>query len=292
MVQYRTKTDKVIDAVNIVLLVLIAVVCVLPFVHVFASSFTPATEILQKGFVLFPENPTLEAYQYVFSTNTFIRSLGVSIFITVTGTVINMIMTLLMAYALSYEQLIGRKIFNFMVLFTMMFSGGMIPGYLLVRDLGMIDTYWALLIPGAIDAFNLIVIRNAFQGVPKELSESARIDGANDFLILCWIILPVMTPTIAAFSLFYAVDHWNTFFNAILYINDASKWPIQVLLRNIVILSQGGMGDSGELESNVVIPPETMKMAVVVIATVPILCVYPFLQKYFAKGVLVGSIKG
>lgn len=283
--------DALFNAVNIVFLSVCALVCVLPFIHVAVSSFTSAAEILQKGFVFFPTHPTLDAYRYIFSTNTFLTSLGVSVFTTVVGTVINMIMTLTMAYALAYRDLYLRKFFNFLVMFTMLFGGGMIPTYLLVRDLGMIDSYWALFLPGAISAYNLIIIRNAFQNLPSELGESARIDGASVFQTFIRIALPISMPTIAAFSLMYAVGHWNTFFSAILYLNDSRKWPIQVLLRNLIMLSSA-LGDSSELDAGVVIPSKTLKMAVIVVATVPILCVYPFLQKHFAKGMLVGSIKG
>ena len=281
--------EKVFDLLNYTLLGLFALAAFLPFVYIFISSFTSSAEILQKGFVLIPEHPTLEAYKYIFTTDVFLRSILITVFITVAGTTINIILTSMMAYGLSHEHLMGRKTLMVMIVFTMLFSGGMIPGYLLIKNLRLIDSYAALILPGAISAFNLIIMKNFFQQIPKELAESAKIDGANDLVILWKVILPVSMPILATFSLFYAVGHWNTFMSAILYINDPNKWPIQVLLRNIVILSQTGVGEG---EMDVYIPPVTIKMAVIIVATLPILMVYPFLQKHFVKGMMLGSIKG
>ncbi|MGI5899761.1 MAG: carbohydrate ABC transporter permease [Christensenellales bacterium] len=292
MVKYEGVGDIIFRVFNYLILSLAALSCLLPFIHIFVSSFTSAGEILQKGFVLIPEHPTLSAYKQIFSTRTFVRSLGVSAFVTVAGTGINMVMTVMMAYALAYKPLVGRKVFNFLVLFTMLFGGGMIPTYLVVRDLKLLDTFWALMIPGAISSYNMIIVRNAFSNTPVELAESARIDGANDALILVRIVLPITMPTLAAIALFYAVGHWNSYFTAILYINDPKKWPIQVLLRSLVILTNGAIGSGDELDSSVKVPTETMQMATIIVATLPILILYPFLQKYFAKGALIGSIKG
>lgn len=284
-----TPLEKVFDILNYTLLGFFAIITFLPFVYIFISSFTSSAEILQKGFVLIPEHPTLEAYQYIFTTDVFLRSILITVFITIAGTTINIIMTSMMAYGLSHEHLMGRKTLMVMIVFTMLFSGGMIPSYLLIKNLRLINSYAALILPGAINAFNFIIMKNFFQQIPKELAESAKIDGANDLVILWKVILPVSMPILATFSLFYAVGHWNTFMSAILYINDPAKWPIQVLLRNIVILSQTGVGEG---EMDVYIPPATIKMAVIVVATLPILMVYPFLQKHFVKGMMLGSIKG
>lgn len=167
----------------------------------------------------------------------------------------------------------------------------MIPAFLLIKALGLLNSFWALLLPGAISVFNLIILKNFFQQLPDGLEESAKIDGANDLVILFRLVLPLSLPAIATFSLFYAVGHWNTFMAAVLYINDSEKWPIQVLLRSIVMLSQGWL-DNPEAAADQAVPPETVKMAVITVATLPILCVYPFLQKHFAKGVMLGSVKG
>lgn len=285
--------NRIFDGVNTIVLVGFALITVIPFLYVLAGSFATQKELLLKGFILFPTEFSLDAYQYIFSTQTLVRSLLVTIFITIVGTIINLIFTCFMAYPLARRDMDFRKPILMLVVFTMLFSGGMIPTFLVVKELGMIDSYWSLLIPGAISAFNLIIIKNFFQQLPDGLEESAKMDGCNDLGIFLKIVLPLSMPAIATFSLFYAVGHWNTYFNAVLYINDNAKWPIQVLLRQIVILASGGIGDSAAMDSDYVTPPDqAVKMAVIVISTLPILLVYPFLQKHFAKGVLLGSVKG
>ncbi|GAA4850950.1 carbohydrate ABC transporter permease [Paenibacillus vulneris] len=294
MVKDRTFGSRLFDTVNVTVLVLFALVTFIPFIYIIAGSFETQKELLERGFILFPTEFTLSSYEYIFSTGTLLKSLGITVYITLAGTLINIFMTCLMAYPLARKDLDYRTPIQMAVIFTMLFSGGMIPTFLVVKQLGMIDTYWSLLIPGAISAFNLIILRNFFQQLPDGLEESAKIDGCNDLGILFRIVIPLSLPAIATFSLFYAVGHWNTFFSAVLYINDAAKWPIQVLLRQIVIMADGGgLGDSTSLASDFVQPPEqSIKMAVIVVSTLPILLVYPFLQKHFAKGVLLGSVKG
>ncbi|WP_127596291.1 carbohydrate ABC transporter permease [Paenibacillus lautus] len=292
MVQDKTISSRIFDVVNYTLLLIIGLVTILPFLHVIAGSFTTVTELAQKQFVLFPTVWSLDAYKYVFSTNTVFRSLGVSVGVTFLGTLFSMLLTCLMAYGLSRRDLDGRNFIMFMVLFTMLFSGGMIPTFLVVKEMGLIDTYAALIVPTAINAFNLIIMRNFFQNLPEGLEESAKIDGAGDWGILFRIVIPLSMPAIATISLFYAVTYWNTYMSAILYLNDAAKWPVQVILRQIVILASGLAADTSGMDEFVRPPEQTVKMAVIVIATLPILCVYPFLQKHFAKGALLGSIKG
>ncbi|WP_194541576.1 carbohydrate ABC transporter permease [Paenibacillus sp. JZ16] len=292
MVQDKTISSRIFDIVNYTLLLIIGLVTILPFLHVIAGSFTTVTELAQKQFVLFPTVWSLDAYKYVFSTNTVFRSLGVSVGVTFLGTLFSMLLTCLMAYGLSRKDLDGRNFIMFMVLFTMLFSGGMIPTFLVVKEMGLIDTYAALIVPTAINAFNLIIMRNFFQNLPEGLEESAKIDGAGDWGILFRIVIPLSMPAIATISLFYAVTYWNTYMSAILYLNDAAKWPVQVILRQIVILASGLAADTSGMDEFVRPPEQTVKMAVIVIATLPILCVYPFLQKHFAKGALLGSIKG
>ncbi|MCR8634641.1 carbohydrate ABC transporter permease [Paenibacillus radicis (ex Xue et al. 2023)] len=285
--------SRFFDIVNAGILIAVALFAVVPFLFVLSGSLTASEELVKRGVVLFPTQFSLDGYRYIFSTKTILWSLGVTIFITVTGTLINLFFTTLTAYPLARNEFVGRRPIMLLVLFTMLFSGGMIPTFLVVKSFGMLNSYWSLLIPGAISAFNLIILRNFFQQLPDGLEESAKIDGCNDFQILIRIVLPLSLPAMATFALFYSVGHWNTFFNAILYINDNTKWPIQVWLRQIVILSQGGIGDSQQMGNDYVAPPgEVIKMAVIVVSTVPILLVYPFLQKHFAKGVLLGSVKG
>ncbi|MBD2867086.1 carbohydrate ABC transporter permease [Paenibacillus arenilitoris] len=290
MRQDRSWGNRLFDLLNHTVLFLVAIVCVLPFVYVLAVSFASPAEVARGGLILWPKQWSMVSYQYIFSSDTLPRSLLVSVYITVVGTLINLAFTSLMAYPLSKPRLRGRNPILLGVLITMLFSGGMIPTYFVVNGLNLTNTLWSLMIPSAISAFNLIVLKNFFQQIPDGLEDSAKIDGCNDLGVLLRIVLPLSLPAMATFGLFYAVAHWNTFFNAILYINDNEKWPIQVMLREIVILAQSRVGDSGFDETDV--QPLTIRMAVIVFATVPILLVYPFLQKHFAKGVMLGSVKG
>jgi putative aldouronate transport system permease protein len=291
MVEDRSLGGRVFAAVNFTLLALIALITVLPFVHVVAGSFTTSAEIAASKFVLIPKVWSLEAYKFIFSTDTIFKAMGVSIGVTLIGTLFSMFITALMAYGLSRRDLDGRNVVNFLVVFTMLFHGGMIPTFLVVKELGLIDSYAALILPSAISAFNMIILKNFFQNIPEGLEESAKIDGCNDFGILFRIVLPLSMPAIATISLFYAVTYWNTYMSAILYLDDSAKWPIQVLLRQIVVLASG-MDHSSTLDAAVPPPDQSIKMAVIVVATLPILMVYPFLQKHFAKGAMLGSKKG
>ena len=276
--------------VNTTLLTLIALICLVPFINVFASSFATTQEVVEKRFILFPTTFSLDAYRYILSTPTIFRGLGVSIGVTLVGTVVSMALTALMAYGLSRKYLYGRDFINFVVVFSMLFSGGMIPTFLVVKYFGLIDSYWSMIIPVAINAFNLIIMRNFFQALPEGLEESAKIDGSNDFGVFIKIMLPLALPSVATLSLFYAVSYWSTYTSAILYMTDSMKWPIQVLLRQIVIVASGMQGDNASVD---IIPPaQTIKMAVIVVATVPMLIAYPFVQKHFTKGALLGSVKG
>ncbi|MCR8657376.1 carbohydrate ABC transporter permease [Paenibacillus endoradicis] len=291
MVEDRTLNGRIFAFINYSLLTIIALLTVLPFLHVLAGSFTTSAELAVKRFILIPTEWSFDAYRFIFSTDTIFNAMGVSIGVTLFGTLFSMLITALMAYGLARRDLDGRKYIMFMVVFTMLFSGGLIPTFLVVKELGLIDKYMALIIPSAISAFNLIILKNFFQNIPEGLEESAKIDGCSDFGILFRIVLPLSMPAIATLSLFYAVTYWNTYLSAILYLNDDAKWPIQVLLRQIVVLASG-LEFSSDLDASVPPPEQTVKMAVIVVSTLPILCVYPFLQKHFAKGAMLGSIKG
>jgi len=289
MVQDKTFASRMFDFFNVLLLAAVALLMLLPFLHVVMGSFTTTEELARKPFVLIPTEFTLDAYRYILSTNTIFRALAVSIGITLAGTLISMILTSFMAYGLTRRDLDGRKTINLMIVFTMLFNGGMIPTFLVVKNLGLIDTYMAMILPSAISAFNLIILRSFFQGLPDGLEESAKIDGCGDFGILFKIVLPLSLPSLATISLFYAVTYWNTYLSAILYIDSAHMWPIQVWLRQVVVLASGLDGSTTE---DVPPPDQAVKMAVIIVATIPIMLVYPFLQKHFAKGALLGSIKG
>ena len=288
----RSVGGRIFDSVNILLLVLFAMATTLPFIHIVGTSFASEHEVLTKDFILFPTQFSLDAYRVIFANDRIMHSLFVTVFITLAGTLINMIMTSLMAYPLSRKDLIGRKVLMMMVVFPMLFGGGMIPTYLLIKSLGLLNSFGSLMLPGAINIFNLIVLKNFFQQMPDGLEESAKIEGANDMVILIRLVLPLSLPALATFWLFYAVGHWNTFMAAVLYMNDADKWPIQVLLRSIVLQSQNWLESSEAMAETASAQPQTVKMAVITVATMPILCVYPFLQKHFAKGVMLGSVKG
>jgi putative aldouronate transport system permease protein len=289
--RYKSMTGRLFDAANYIFLALVALTMILPILYIVAGSFANEAEISSRPFFLIPQTFTLNAYEYVFKDNALPRSFLNSVFITVGGTIINLLFTVTMAYALS-RRVIGRNTVMNLVVFSMLFSGGIIPTFLVVKSLGLIDNYMAVMLPTAISAFNLIVVKSFFQEIPNELIESSTIDGCNDLSTFWRIVLPLSKPVIATFTLFYAVGHWNDFFQALLYLNDTQKWPLQVLLRQIVLLASGSL-DMSTMDPTYVKPPDqSIKMAVIVVATLPILLVYPFLQKHFAKGVMLGAIKG
>ncbi|PYI52718.1 ABC transporter permease [Paenibacillus flagellatus] len=263
-----------------------------PFLYVIAVSFSSFTEYMQSEFMLIPKEWVLDAYKFIFASDSFLRSLWVTAYITLVGTLVNLAFTSTFAYVLS-RPVFGQRTVLFLVLFTMMFSAGMIPTYLIVKETGLMNSTWALILPVAITPFNLIVMRQFFQSIPSELHEAANIDGSNDFQSFWRIILPLSKPSLAAFGLFYAVYHWNNYFSAILYVNDQRWWPVQVILRQIVVVNeaQTSLGNGQILLENAP-PAETIQMAAIIVATLPILIVYPFLQKHFAKGVMLGSVKG
>jgi ABC-type glycerol-3-phosphate transport system permease component len=274
------------------LLAVLAIVMLFPFVYVIAVSFSSYKDVLGGGLILFPRHPTLDAYRAVFAGGLVTRALQVSIGLALVGTAMKMLFTVMLAYGLSRPGMLGGRAILYLVLFSLLFSPGIIPNYLLVKELGLIDTYAALILPGLISAFNLVILRNFFMNVPQELLDSARVDGASDFRILWNILLPLSGAVLAVLALFYGVAIWNSFFTAILYLNDASMWPIQVVLRQYV-LQGSALASAVDVDPNQLPPPaQTIQMAIVVIATVPILLVYPFLQRFFTKGVLSGAIKG
>jgi putative aldouronate transport system permease protein len=292
MVKNRSLGSHIADTAIHLILFLFALVTLIPFYSILAGSLASARENALNPLVLWPREPTLDSYRYILSTPTMPRALMVTIYITIVGTAVNIVMTVLMAWPLSHRRIMGRSGLMFFITFTMLFSGGMIPTYIVVRGVGLLNSWAALVIPTAVNAFNLILLKNFFQEVPASLEESAKLDGANDMSILVRIVVPLSMPAIATFTLFYAVGHWNAFMNVLLYIRNSNKWTIQILLRQIVILSQGGVGDSSMMGEAFLIPPQGVKMAAIIFSTFPILCVYPFLQKYFIKGVMAGSIKG
>ncbi|AZS13414.1 carbohydrate ABC transporter permease [Paenibacillus lutimineralis] len=289
----RSYVERIWDWFNVIALAVIAGLMLLPFIHIFAVSFSSLEDVLRKDFILWPTNWTIDSYKVIFLSKQFIGSLGVTVTITAIGTLVSLILTASMAYALT-RNILGQRVILLMVIFTILFNAGMIPVYLVVKSTGLINSLWALVIPGAISSFNLIVIRQFFLSIPSELSEAALIDGANEVRTFWSVILPLSKPALATFALFYAVGYWNKYFEGILYLNDARKWPVQVVLRQMVIMNEttSTVGSDVMLQLENQPPPVTIQMAAILVATLPILVLYPFLQKHFAKGVMIGSVKG
>ena len=260
------------------------------------NSFVSEAEIARRGaFILIPEQWDLTSYRTLWSSRqNLIRAYGNTLFRVIVGTVMNLIFTIALAYPLSKRDLKGRTFFNALVFFTMIFSGGMVPTYMVVKATGLIDSPWALIVPSLIGTWNMFMMRNFFYAIPDSLIESAQLDGANNLQILTRIVLPCSMASIATILLFYAVGHWNAWFDAVLYITDNKLLPMQNLLRNIIAASNmSDLDAAAMLTADYVRPPaESIKSATIVITTLPILVVYPFIQKYFVKGVMVGSVKG
>jgi len=263
---------------------------VYPFLSVLATSLASEQDVIKNGgLVIWPEHPTLQSYRTIFAGGVVTRAITVSIAITFIGTLLSLAVTIGMAYGLS-RNVWGSKFFLLLALTTLLFTPGIIANYLAVKQLGLLNSYASLILPILVNAFNLVVLRQFFMNVPGELLDSARIDGANDWDILVRIMLPLSKAVVAVVALFYAVGYWNNFFNALLYLNDSAMWPLQLVLRLYVV--QGApLPSAGDVAENA--PPlQSIQMAVVVEAMIPILCVYPFLQRYFTRGVLSGAIKG
>lgn len=292
MIARQSTNEKIFEAVIIILLCIVSAIMLYPLILVVSSSFSDPIAVMRNEVILWPVRPTLESYQMVFKNAEIWTGYRNTIIYTVTGTAINVFMTMLGAYPLSRRDFYGRDVFTGLFVFTMFFGGGMIPSYLLIKDLNLLDTMWALILPGAVSTWNMIIMRTFFQGsIPMELQEAAFIDGANDLGVFWRIVIPLSAPIIAVMALFYGVGHWNSWFNALLYLSDRSKYPLQLILREILIQSQTSEMSGGAVTDQEMIG-ESIKYTTMVVATVPIMCVYPFLQRYFVKGVMIGAIKG
>lgn len=290
----RSPGDQLVQVLIYFFIGVFALVTLLPFVYIVAGSFATERELTERTFFLFPHTISLNAYQYIFKNGDAMHGLINSLFVTGVGVVIDMFLSCTLAYPLSRSYFKGRLFLTNMVIITMLFTGGMVPTYMVVCNvLHLKNTFWSLWLPGAINPFNMIIIKNYFQGLPAELEEAARMDGCNDAQIFMNIILPLSKPVIASVSLFYAVTRWNSYFDAMMYITDKNKEVIQIVLRRIIFLTSSVATESGFDWGLFGMPPEkAVKMATTVIATAPILVVYPFIQKYFTQGVMVGSVKG
>ncbi|HIS93952.1 MAG TPA: carbohydrate ABC transporter permease [Candidatus Alectryocaccomicrobium excrementavium] len=289
----QTKASRIFDVCNTIFMLLLVAVTLYPFWYVAIISLSDGKAVLAGKVVLWPVDFTLESYKLALSDASIVSGFKNTLIYTTSGTFVNLAMSMLCAYPLSRPKFIGKGVVMKMIVFTMFFSGGMIPTYLVVNQLNMIDTIWAMILPGAISTYNMIVIRTFFMSIPESLNESASLDGANDLQILLRIVIPCSLPIIATMLLFYAVGHWNSYMNALLYLNKKALQPLQSILRNMVVDGQltGSTTDVGGGSSFAVIET-TLKYSVIIISTLPILLIYPFVQKYFVKGVMIGSVKG
>jgi putative aldouronate transport system permease protein len=285
----RGPEDRLINLIVYAVLAVVAVVAVFPILYVVSVSVTPYTEVLKHGgYLIFPTAFTLEAYRHLLADSELPRAFGVTVFLTTVGSLINLAGIMSMAYPLSRRNLPGRSFWLLYIFITMLFSGGLIPTYLVVKNLELVNTVWAMIIPGAIVTFHVLIMKTFFENIPAELFESARIDGAKELRILLQIVLPLSLPVIMTIALFNMVAHWNTFFSAVLYITDRTLHPLQVVVRRLLLeTTQDQLVSTRQM-----VPTVTLQMAAVVLVSLPMIMVYPFIQKHFTKGMLLGSIKG
>lgn len=284
--------EKTFDGANAILMVFLIIIALYPLLYVaFASVSEPDLMITNTGFLFKPLGFTMASYQAVFKNPSIITGYGNTIFYAVVGTTLNLLMTSLAAYVLSRKGVLWRNPIMFIIVFTMFFSGGLIPSYLLIRNLGMFDSRLALILPEVISVYNFIIMKTSFDAIPDSLEESAKIDGANDFTVLFKIILPLSKPVIAVMVLFYAVGHWNSWLPAAIYLRDRGLYPLQLILREILIANDTNnmVSTSNNMDKEQI--SVTIKYATIMVATIPVLMIYPFAQKYFVKGVMIGAIK-
>lgn len=288
----RTLGDFLLDIFVYLFLIVLGLLMLLPLASVISKSVSEEWAVVSGKVGILPVGFQLDTLQQVISSSMFIRAFCVSVGISVVGTLISILMTALTAYPLSKRHLPGISFIMVLFVFTMLFSGGLIPNYLLMRELNLINNLWVLILPGMISVFNLLVIKSYYESLPEALEESARIDGAKTYTILFRIILPLCLPVLATIALFYAVGYWNDYFGPMIYINDTSLKTLQLYLQDVVMDANTANAANKSVDDLMNMSPEGIRAATVVASTVPIICVYPFLQKYFIKGVLIGSVKG
>lgn len=290
--KFLTNGEKIFMLFNYMFLTLLAMATLYPLIYVASASISASEMVLSGRVVLLPKSLTLQSYKQVFQESGIWIGYANTIFYTVVGTIISMILTIMGAYPLSKKRFMGRTVISFFIAFTMLFSAGMIPFYLTVRDLGMVDTRLALLIPMAIATFLVILLRTYFQSISEEIEEAAKVDGASDLQILVRIYLPVSKPALATLTLFYGVGTWNAYFWAMIFIQDENKLPLQVFLRRLIVAMNPTEDMMATSDAFTVFSKETIIYATIVIAILPVIIVYPFIQKYFTSGIMVGSVKG
>ncbi|MFD1464960.1 carbohydrate ABC transporter permease [Lapidilactobacillus mulanensis] len=290
------KADKAFDVANIVILIVFTLIVLYPIIFVVNASFSDPTKIFDTPLLLWPRGFSLDGYTEILKNKDILVGFKNAVIYTVLGTVVNIAVTTLGAYPLSRKGFEGKGFFTIFFTITMFFSGGLIPTYLVNQQLGIVNTLWVMILPGALSVYNMILMRTYFQqNIPSELIESAYVDGANDMQLLWKVVLPLSTPIIAVMAMFYGVGRWNDYFNAMIYLQDRSKFPLQLILREILV--QGQFGDTsqaliGSASAQMMLLKLTLKYSVVVVSTLPVLLFYPVVQKYFEKGIMVGAIKG
>ena len=291
--KYRVGQRSTLDIVIAVILGFMTLAAVFPFYQVVLLSFADMASYAKHPLYLLPYCFDLTGYKTIFEDPMFFTSLGVTLFITLVGTSLNMFLSVMGAYVLSRKYLMGRKVILNLIIFTMLFNGGLIPTYLVIKNLKLVNTVWAMILPCGISTYYLIIMKNYFMSLPDSLLEAARLDGANEWNILTKVVLPISVPFMATFILFYAVERWNEWYLANLYINKAALYPLQTYLRNVLISMSNTLNDIAKqfMQGHAKVNSTAVQMATIVVATVPILCVYPFVQRHFVKGVMVGGIK-
>ncbi|PLT44455.1 carbohydrate ABC transporter permease [Paenibacillus sp. FSL W8-1187] len=290
-----TREDRAFGIVVYAVLGIVSLIVLYPLYYVLIASFSEPLKIMNGEIWLWPKGFTIDSYAKILDNDAILRGFLNTVLYTVAGTALNLTMTVLAAYPLSRSDFVGRSLFMGLMVFTMFFGGGLIPSYLLIKNLGLLDTFWVMILPGAVSIWNIIIMRTYFQqSIPPEIQEAAVIDGCSSFGTLLRVVLPLSMPILAVTVLFYAVGHWNAFFNALLYLSDRPKFPLQLILREILI--QGQTDDMVRASTESAIKArqavEGIKYAVLIVANIPMLLLYPFLQRYFVKGILVGAIKG
>ncbi|MBE7682709.1 carbohydrate ABC transporter permease [Paenibacillus sp. P13VS] len=296
----ETRQDKIFLTLNYIYVTIAFLLVAYPLVYMISASISNPKEVASGAMWLFPKDITFEGYERVLQDQRIWSGYANTILYTVVGTAVNLAFTIPAAYALSRRDLVGREFFMGVFMFTMFFGGGLVPSYLLIKELGMINSMWALILPSAASVWNIIVSRTFFQGtIPSELQEAAQIDGCSNFKLFFKIVLPLSMPIIAVMALFYGVGHWNSYFSAMIYLNDSAKYPLQLVLRQILVLQEmsaqgSGMmdGSSASALNNKAEVAALVRYAVIIVSTLPVIIIYPFLQRYFVQGVMIGSVKG
>ena len=294
MMNRTARGDRVFYAINGLCLFSFSLVVLIPLINIVACSFSKATDIMRGNVFLWPVNPSLDGYKAVFEYSGVGIAYLNTIFYTVAGTAINLGMTMIAAYSISRPGVPFRGVITALFSFTMLFSGGMIPSYILMKDLHLLNTRWAMLLPGAISVYNLLLARTFVQGIPLELWDAAEIDGCSEIKFFFTMVLPLSVTLISVLALYYAVGHWNSYFDAFLYLTDTDKMPLQIKLRSILIansIEQDVLGDESEMEARINLA-EQLKYAFIIVSSIPVLVMYPFVKKHFIKGVMLGSLKG